>query len=216
MNANELLARITFGRALLIGILLAIFYRFALFDTGATQTASIQSTQSRIADLQKQVQESQRKLDRAMVYKKTAAEVGGTITKLLSLIPEKFAMPDLMRIVSNEAKTAGSSLQDIKPETTEVSKVASEFEEVSLTIDLSGTFLQHMVFLSNLTKMNQILIIRKFDFQLTRDAKGEDPALVKMAAKIVAYRYRGEELKSAKPGAPGAPGAKPPTPGGGK
>lgn len=200
MNFTELMARITTAKALGIGILVAVFYYALLFDSGATHRAAIEASQARINQIQAEIAENQKKLDRAMVYKKTAAEVGSTINKLLSLIPEKFGMPDLMRIVSNEAKVAGSSLQDIKPGGTEVSAVAKEFEEISVTVDLQGSFLQHMVFLSNLTKINQILIIRKFELSLSREAKADEPAMVKLVADIVAYRYRGQA------GAPKPPG----------
>lgn len=205
-NLTDMLNKLSTGRALLLGIVIAVFYYFAVFDSGDNHKAQIAQSQARITELETQIQENQRKLDRAMVYKKTAAEVGSTINKLLSLIPERFGMPDLMRIVSNEAKVAGSSLVDIKPGSSEISSVAKEFEEINVSVELNGSFLQHMVFLSNLTKINQILIIKKFDMGVAKEAKGDEPALVKMSASIVAFRYRGKEA-TAKPGAPGAPGA---------
>lgn len=200
MKINDVLNRISTSRAMIIGILLAAFYYFIVFDKGVTQTSQIEQNTAKIAGLQESIKQSQAKLDRAMVYKKTATEIGSTITKLLTLIPEKFAMPDLMRIVSNEAKVAGSSLADIKPATTQVSPVAKEFEEISVTIDLNGSFLQHMVFLSNLTKIPQILIIRKFDFALVKEGRGDEPSAVKMNAEIVAFRYRGAAAQSKEPG----------------
>lgn len=198
MKINDVLNRISTSRAMIIGILLAAFYYFIVFDKGVTQTAQIEQNTAKIASLQDSIKQSQAKLDRAMVYKKTATEIGSTITKLLTLIPEKFAMPDLMRIVSNEAKVAGSSLADIKPATTQVSPVAKEFEEISVTIELNGSFLQHMVFLSNLTKIPQILIIRKFDFALIKEGRGDEPSAVKMNAEIVAFRYRGAAAQQTK------------------
>lgn len=199
MNVVELLNRLTTGRALLLGLVIAAFYYFLIFDSGVNQKNQIESTRQQITQLQNDIEENQRKLDRALVYKKTAAEVGSTINKLLSLIPEKFSMPDLMRIVSNEVKVAGSSLVSITPNETKVSPAADEFEELSLSVDLNGSFLQHMIFLSNLTKVQQILIIRKFDFGIAREARGDDPPVVKMTAEIVAYRYRGQ-AKTKEPG----------------
>ncbi|MBX3021504.1 MAG: type 4a pilus biogenesis protein PilO [Bdellovibrionales bacterium] len=203
MNFVDLMNRLTTTRALIFGILVAVFYYFAVFDSGDTQKAMIAASQSRMTELENEIQESQRKLDRAMVYKKTAAEVGSTINKLLSLIPERFSMPDLMRIVSNEAKVAGSSLEDIKPGSSEVSPVAKEFEEINVSVNLNGSFLQHMVFLSNLTKIPQILIIKRFDLSVVREAKGEEAAVVKMAADIVAFRYRGATAAAEEPKPPG-------------
>jgi Tfp pilus assembly protein PilO len=197
--------RMTMGRSLLLGAMVGAFYYFIFLDQGQTQQNNIVAAQQQIADLQKQIKENQAKLDRAAVYKKIASEVGTTINKLLGVIPEKFAIPDLMKIVSNEAKIAGTSLNNITPGTPEISNVAREFEEFTVSLDMNGSFLQHMIFLSNLTKINQILIIRKFDMSLKQEAKGEESPVVKLVAEIVAYRYRGaaaiEAERKAKSGA---------------
>lgn len=192
MSALDFLKRITMGRALMIGMILAAFYYFMVFDPGMAQSSQIASMGAKIGELQGQIQENQKKLDRAAIYKKTAAETGGTIKKLLSLIPEQFGMSDLMRIVSNEAKVAGSSLTNIRPEGTKTSAVAGEFEELSVGIELTGSFLQHMVFLSNLTKIPQILIIKKFEFLHVKDGRADESPTVKLTAEIVAFRYRGD------------------------
>jgi len=200
----DIFARISVGRAVLIGLLLSAFYYFLVFDSGISQQESINQGRARVQTLQAQLVDYQQKLDSAAVYKKTAAEVGNTINKLLSLIPEKFGMSDLMKIVSNEAKVAGSSLMKIEPKSTSISPVAPEFEELILTIELQGSFLQHMVFLSNLTKINQILIIRQFELTHLRDGKGDESPMVTMNAEIAAFRYRGIDASKAKPAAPGA------------
>src|SRR5688572_11460433 len=137
----EALNRITMGRAVLIGFVIGAFYYFLVYDNGMNQQTNISAGQSRIQELQTQMADMQQKLDSAAVYKKTAAEVGSTINKLLSLIPEDFGMSDLKRIVSNEAKVAGSSLADIQPKGTVIAAVAKEFEELSVTVDLNGSFL---------------------------------------------------------------------------
>lgn len=195
------------GRALIVGLVISAFYYFLVFDNGLQRRTTIAAAQTNIAELQKQIADSQAKLDRATVYKKTAAEVGSTIHRLLSVIPEHFSTPDLMKIVSNEAKVAGSSLSGITPGDPKVSPVAKEFEELSVGIDLTGSFLQHMTFLSNITKINQILIVRKFDLQSTATASGEDAASVHMTAEIVAFRYRGEVFGAkSSPPSPGVKG----------
>lgn len=208
MKFSDVLARISVGRAVLIGILLAAFYYWLVFDSGLTQQTSIDQGRAKMATLQAQLVDQQQKLDNAAVYKKTAAEVGNTISKLLTLIPEKFGMSDFMKIVSNEAKVAGSSLMKIEPKSTNISAVAAEFEELILTIDLQGSFLQHMVFLSNLTKIQQILIIRKYDLTHLRDGKGDESPTVGLTAEIAAFRYRGIDATKPKPGTTPPPAGK--------
>jgi Tfp pilus assembly protein PilO len=204
---TDVMNRITVVRAMILGMVLAAFYYFMMFDPGMAQQTQISNNTNRISDLQRTIEDNQKKLDRAAVYKKTASEIGSTINKLLSLVPEKFGMTDLMRIISNEAKVAGLSLSTVKPESTKISAMAPEFEELIATVDISGSFLQHMVFLSNLTKINQILITKKIEFQHQRDGRGDEPPTVGMKVEIVAFRYRGSGAAAApKPGTPGAGG----------
>ena len=188
---TDVLSRITVVRAMILGCILAAFYYFMVFDPGLAQQQQITTNNTRIEQLQRLIVENQKKLDRAAVFKKTASEIGSTINKLLSLVPEKFAMPDLMRIVSNEAKVAGLSLATVAPLTTKISDMAPEFEELTVTVDVSGSFLQHMVFLSNLTKINQILITKKIDFNHIKDGRGDESPVVTMKLEIIAFRYRG-------------------------
>ncbi len=198
---TDVMNRITVVRAMILGMVLAAFYYFMVFDPGLVQQQQIATNNSKIEELQRLIVENQKKLDRAAVYKKTASEIGSTINKLLSLVPEKFGMPDLMRIVSNEAKVAGLSLTTVAALNTKISPMAPEFEELTVAVDVQGSFLQHMVFLSNLTKINQILITKKIDFAHTRDGRGDEPPVVSMKVEIVAFRYRGSGA--------GAAGAKP-------
>lgn len=197
---TDIMNRITVVRAMMLGFVFAAFYYFMVFDNGMIQQGQIAASQQRLEELKNQITENQKKLDRAAVYKKTASEIGSTINKLLSLVPEKFGMSDLMRIVSNEAKVAGLSLTGVSPATTKISAVAAEFEELTVAVDLSGSFLQHMVFLSNLTKINQILITKKIEFTHTKDGKGDEPPTVGMKAEIIAFRYRGSGAGSTPPG----------------
>ena len=190
MNIVEMLHRMSTGRALLVGLILGAFYYMVMYDSGVKQKESLVSNRAQLEELQKQVQENQAKLDRAAVYKKTASEIGTTIHKLLSVIPENFSSVDLKKILSNEAKVAGTSLASLTEGIPNISSISKEFEELSVTVDMTGSFLQHMVFFSNLTKINQILIVRKIEFTQTGSARAEDAASIKLNAEVIAYRYR--------------------------
>lgn len=188
---TDIMSRLTVVRSMMLGLIFAAFYYFMVFDQGMVQQNQISTNNAKISELRALIEANQRKLDRAAVYKKTASEIGSTINKLLSLVPEKFGMPDLMRIVSNEAKVAGLSLSTVSPLTTKISPMAPEFEELTVSVEVQGSFLQHMVFLGNLTKINQILITKKIDFAHLRDGRGDEPPVVSMKVEIVAFRYRG-------------------------
>ena len=191
MNLTAMISRLTLGRAMMLGLSIAVIYYFMLYDDGSSLRQSIDSSRARLGQIEKEMRINDEKLQRAAVFKKTAEEVGSTIGRLVTIVPEKFSMPDLMRLVSNESKVAGSSLSAIRPAGTMVWSVAKEFEEVALDIELVGSFLQHMVFLSNLTKLHQILIVRRYDMAAQGDMRSDEAAVVKMSAQSVADRARG-------------------------
>lgn len=193
MNAiSGIFDRISTGRALIIGMMIGAIYYFMAFDQGVAQKNAIAASQAQMLQLEQQIRESQVKLDRAAFFKKTASEVGTTINKLLKVIPENFKSADMMKIMSNEVKVVGSSLTSIIPQPTTVSRVAKEFEELAIQVDATGTFQQHMLFFSNLTRINQILTVRRFELTMIKEGSGDTPPSVRLNAEIVAYRYIGE------------------------
>ncbi len=201
MKLIDVIQRMSMGRAVLIGFVVAGFYYLIMYDSGRNQEAAIAASRDQVTELRRQMDENQAKLDRAIVYKRTVAELGTEIQKLLSVIPEQFGIQDLMKIVSNEAKVAGSSLNSIVPGKQVEFVLVKEFDEVNVTIELTGSFLQHMLFLSNLTKISQILIVRKMDItsSSTGASRADEANNVKLAAEIVAYRYKGSTAAAAKP-----------------
>lgn len=190
MNLTEVLNRMTTGRAIIIGFLFAGIYYFLFFDKGYNLQSSSEALKQQQIQLSKQLKDAEGKIARALEYKKSGNELDGTLNRLLSTIPERFGIQDLMKIVSNEAKVAGSNLVSITPRgETGRPNPNPEFQELALQIDITGSFAQHMVFLSNLTKVNQILTVQKMDMKVVGNPAPGEPAMVKMLADIVAYRY---------------------------
>jgi Tfp pilus assembly protein PilO len=189
VNPTDLLNRMTMGRAVIIGFIVAGIYYFIFFDKGYVQQQSIDGLKTQRVELENQLRQAEAKVARAIVYKRSRDELGGTLGKLLSTIPENFGLDDLMKIVSNEAKVAGSNLVNItrRPEVAPPPK--SEFQELEVEVELIGSYNQHMIFLSNLTKVNQILTIRKLNMDVVGTPSPNEQPATKMNATIVAYRY---------------------------
>ncbi len=193
MNLTDALNRLTTIRALLLGFMMAAIYYFVVFDGGGSYAAQISTLQGQIKEMQTKINAAHAKVERANVYKQAASELGGKIQQMMSVIPESFNVSDLMSIVSKEVETVGSSLINIAPQPARPSLVAPEFEEFMVTINVDGSFNQHMMLLSNLTKVNQILVTRKFELSLNGQPVPGVPPLVKLMATVVAYRYKGKE-----------------------
>lgn len=197
MNLTELINRMTMARALMFSLLLAGLYYAIRFDSGANLKSQIDSMQTQLTDKQAQLNGMQAKIERAARYKSSKAEYGETLKNLLSMIPEKFDDTDLERIISDEVKVAGSSLVGISGQVdsgrgSRGEAGLEEFQELAVAVEVQGSFAQHMIFLSNLTKVRQILIVKKISLESVLAGNSNEPAQVKMSATIHAYRYVGQ------------------------
>lgn len=192
MSILDMLNRLTTIRALMIGMMVGAVYYFIMFDSGESYSAQANGLQVQVNELKKKINDSDAKIQTAMVYKQAAAELGTKIDQMMSVIPEKFDETDLLALVSREIEAAGSSLLNIAavPPTPQV--MAPEFEEIRVKLNVDGSFSQHMMFLANLTKINQIVVAKELEFSLESTPAPGVPPLVKLVATIVAYRYKGK------------------------
>ena len=196
MNITQMLTNLTMGRALTIGFAIAGIYYFIFFDSGAAFEGAIANKKSETARIQAELNTLNEKINAGLQYQKTVNELGGTMDKLLALVPERFGREDLMKIVSNEAKMAGSNLVRVNFVGTppagslgagEVE--APDFQKYQVDVELNGSFVQHMIFLSSITKINQILTVNKLTMDANSQYVPNEPVMIKMNASIVAYRY---------------------------
>lgn len=201
MKLGDAFARLTMVRALILGAFIASLYYFFIFDAGTTQQSSIASMRADIVSQQKQLTEVSQKLDRAIEYQRSAAEIGEALNKLLAYIPENFRLQDFMKTVSEEAKVAGLNIIRVSENhnSNYNSAKRTDFEELAVSVELQGTFAQHMTFLSNLTKQKQIFILQKFtmDRDQNNGAGNEmEVPILSFKGEIHAYRYIGGKSKS--------------------
>lgn len=206
MKVNELFARLTITRALILGLFFTSLYYFFMYDSGDMQVKAIAAAKSDITLQKKQLVDVTAKLDHAHEYQRSAAEMGETLNKLLAYIPENFRLQDFMKTVSEEAKVAGLNIIRVDESTGLNSgpdqKQHPDFEELGVSVELQGTFAQEMTFLANLTKQKQIFLLEKFSMErmtgnvVVNNGDEVDSPMLNFKAEIRAYRYIGAKKKS--------------------
>ena len=200
MNISEMFARLTRIRALMLGCFFASVYYFFSYDNGMVQATTLVAANAEIEQQKKQLQEINAKLDKAHEYQRSAAEMGEALSRLLSYIPENFRLSDFMKVISEEAKVAGLNIIRIAethslPSAT-LGEKRNEFEELTVAVELQGTFSQHMTFLSNLTRQKQIFTIEKFLLEKDRESAESESPNISCKGEIKAYRYIVSRIKS--------------------
>jgi len=199
LKIGEMFARLTMMRALILGAFVASLYYFFIFDAGTSQQSAIAAAKADIVNQQKQLTQINQKLDRALEYQRSTAEMGEALNKLLAYIPENFRLQDFMKTVSEEAKMAGLNIIRVAENRSMGTQAKrTDFEELSVNVELQGTFAQQMTFLSNLTKQKQIFILQKFTLDREGNVNSNDVEIpiLNFRGEIHAYRYIGGKSKS--------------------
>ncbi len=181
--------RMTNARALLLGLSLAGFYYWMVFDHGEIQIAQIQTNLSQIETLRKEIRAQEVASEQARRYQELVNSMGGSFDTLVRYLPEKMSVSDLMRAITSEAKAAGASINRVADVPSAQSLQGQFYDSLRVEVELNGTFHSHLLFLSFLTRLEQILMVEKVSM---RSGETTEPGIsppVTMVATIVGYRY---------------------------
>ena len=194
MTIWDKINQLSIGRAILIGMILAGFYYFLGYNNGALLDSQMAANKAKTAELQKSIKDEEAKIERINQYKKTTEQLGESFNRFLSYIPEKLRNTDLMKIVSTEAKAAGANIVRVAEQG--VGMRSEFYEEVKVNVELVGTFQQMMLFMSFLTKVDQIITVSKLNIRSNSSEQLDvaSPSL-QITADLRGYRYLAEGQK---------------------
>jgi Tfp pilus assembly protein PilO len=206
---EEKLKQLTFGKAILAGLAFAAVYYFALYNSGAAIQENINTTQTQVTKQEQELAAIKKAIADAERYQMAKKTLGQELDVVLKAIPVELNAIDLMRTLSNEAKSIGVSILSINAQPAYTPPASSGngpkpfFEPVAVTVNLEGSYNQLMLFLSNLTKTDRIITVGTMNLQL-RDSNGgvdnRGATVLKMGGEFKAYRYLPAEKKGDKPG----------------
>lgn len=186
MNVEEYLNKLTLRNACLIGVGIAVFYYFVMFDSGLIKKNQTKTTNAKIAELKRKIKSIESKIVQAGQYQQTVAELGSELTRIIKYIPSDFTSSQLIRIVSVEAASSGLRIEDIKDASAKGKKY-DFYQEIMVQVKINGRYNQMLTFLSFLTRVNKIITIH--DFKLTGSKSKSDETGLKLDITLVGYRY---------------------------
>ena len=198
MKITNFLSGLSPMRAMMFGFAIAAIYYFIAYDSGAMLQTNIAKYQTDLETIKAEMIAVRKKIEKAQMFEKTSSQLGQTLHSVLTYVPENTNHSDLMKIISNEVKTSGERL--IKMRGLDDVSSTSFYKTVAVEVELQGSFVQHMLFLSFLTRVDQILTVD----HLTIDSRGElmdaEAPWSTMRVTIKGYRYippkAGENAKS--------------------
>ncbi|MCB0383952.1 MAG: type 4a pilus biogenesis protein PilO [Bdellovibrionales bacterium] len=195
MTLADRMQQLTFGKALMFGLLIAGLYYSIGYDSGSELEVSIAQTKEQIQDKQTQIKGLERQIERIKTMQKVMGVLGTEFDSFLSYIPEKMSMPDLMKIISTEAKAAGVGINGIGEVTSSMAggRATSEegqfYEEMIVEVELVGTYAQLLLFLSYLTKLDKILSISQLSMVSSAKIGDRESPMITFKCFIKGFRY---------------------------
>jgi Tfp pilus assembly protein PilO len=190
---EERLQKLTHGMALLISLALAAVYYFSMYDGGESREQQIQNINSEITRAQTDIERMNKAIKDAQVYRDLSAKLGDELNLVVSALPAEYNTVELMKVLSTEAKGSGLSILSLNGQSSTASTSDKKdifYEPVVVSAAFEGTFNQVVQFLSNLTKVNRIILLK----QVQLNVKGQvnsttiSPILT-LNATFEAYRY---------------------------
>jgi type IV pilus assembly protein PilO len=189
---EEKLHAMSLPQAVIAGGVFAAVYYFLLFNDGSRIEARIQQAQTQLDAERKELSNLEQQIEDARRMQAMADKMGEEIKQVGDYLPEKFSSVDLMRIVNEEIKAVGVNLENLTSGNSagmgNQNEGSSFYEKVSVDVSLEGEFNQLLVFLSNLTRVKKILILKKFTLRSEMGASG-DARDLKFQATIEGYRF---------------------------
>lgn len=187
MNLEKLLSELEMPKAIIIGLVVALFYRFTSYDNGSALEQQIKTGEQNVINLTAEVKRLKRDMVLVEKFTTTKKILGETFDKLIRYLPEDFNVNDQMKIISTEAKTAGANIVSIAKG--RGGKQFQFYEEISVKVELEGTFTQVMMFLSRLTRLNKVIVVRDMTIKKVRSSGSEEGIKVSFGSNLVGYRY---------------------------
>lgn len=184
----------TLSVAIAVGLVVGALYYFLIFDEGTEIEDQIQNLKATNNANKSKLERTQKAIANGDSFEKDFARMGLQYKKALSYLPNEMSISELMRVISLEAKSAGSNLVKVTPG----QKVEKRdfYEELSIDVVLEGTFGELMSFLVGISHVPRILSLQKL--LLTTKQFGPEGPMLSIQTTIVGYRYIPTEEGSAK------------------
>lgn len=200
MSLESQLASLSIQKAAIVGIAVAGFYYFALYNDGSGLEKRIKTARAKEAQIQAELTDVENRRKEALRIKAALSEIGKKLDDLVKFLPSTLRSSDFMKMLSDEAQAAGVNILSIDDlsstnqfDNQSVEQDGSEyFVKIPVRVKLEGTYVGLLSFLSNLTKIDKIILLNDIEISKSNVVGKVDPTadvMLMMEGKVVAFRY---------------------------
>jgi len=186
---EEQLNELSFSRAFMISVGVAVFYYFTIFTT-KDPNAQIAAYKEEIAQYEGEIKKFDKQIAETAELKDKVKVLEKELDVKHSYVSKQITKGDILQKLSVEARKSGLNIETVGEDIKWARLSSLEFLDVRLS--LSGDFTQVMLFLSNLTREKQLYVTNKFELTADEISNNEEdqgkPRVVNLAISIRVFR----------------------------
>jgi len=190
----EAFTGLKFAAAVLIGLALSAVYYLVLFDDGSVLDRKTQAQKVKLQSTIEEIRKVKQDISEANRLKDKVEQLSTQYREALQYLPTEWRQDELITEISKQAQVAGVRIVKINPK--KDTKIQQGYEKMVIDFELSGTFTEVAIFLSNMTKIKRLISIG--DFELVNKSEDVDSPVLVFTGDFFAYRYLKEDEVNAK------------------
>jgi type IV pilus assembly protein PilO len=168
-----------------LGVILSLAYWFMAGNPSEINKDQNASLRTQIAETDKKIKEIEVTFSSKAKFQEEMEKVSITFKLALDYLPKELNVQDLLKKIYLEARTAGVELSNFVPREAQSKDF---YDEVPMDIELKGSYVQIVKFISNVSKLSRIVNV--LDVTLTDPKVSEGVTIMSMKGTLVAYRYK--------------------------
>lgn len=218
---NKIIAQLSdleWSKVVMLGLGIAGFYYFVMFDNGDLLTTEIQNSNAQLVEANSKLNQTKKAMADANRFELEVKRIAQQFEQITSFMPMSIGPAELTTIVNQSAGLAGVRVAKIEPKGPDTR--AGFYEASRVAVSLNGNFIQILKFLEMISRVPKLLTFDQVEVrsQKTQGSAPTETAPLSFDGLLVGYRYIKDapyiEPNQAGPGTPGVPGV--PSGGGGE
>lgn len=179
-------------QCLLIGLGIAVFYYFLVFDDGSRLRSRIATTKKTLTTKQGNLANVRKALENQKKFEADIDEITSNMRDFQTYFNDDMDQNGLFEKVSTFAEESGVVVEKLTPK--EKKKEFTDYKEIAVEFTIEGSFHNVMEFVSRLTQMNKAIDFHKMSF---KTVVGGDFPVIKLETVLVVYSLEPKEEPNA-------------------
>ncbi len=145
------------------------------------------TVKSKISNLESDLEKKRKVIAELSIYKRRKEKLEQELSRAIKLLPEKSEIDGLLQRLSALARKAGLFITSFVPKP---EKTSGFYSTIPIKLNLEGTYVELVSFFDSVQKLNRIVSVGDFNFNLVKTGKGKVTGKKLLAAQVTVTTYR--------------------------